>query len=37
MAGWENIVSDKELDKVKNDRKNEYIYIEKNIKVPWQI
>ena len=26
MAGWENIVSDKELDKVKNDRKNEYIY-----------
>jgi DGQHR domain len=26
MAGWENIVSDKELIKVKNDRKNEYIY-----------
>ena len=25
MAGWENIVSDKELNKVKNDRKNEYI------------
>ena len=36
MAGWENIVSDKELNKVKNDRKMK-IYIEKSIKVPCQI